>query len=1161
MSEPETVDLAAARELLDFGRRLNDVHRAEEQLQGAVALHNMLQQERVAYLADEVGMGKTYVALGAVALFRHFNPGFRVLFIAPRENIQKKWKKEHENFLKHCVRFVDLRVKGFGDRPARSQVICDRLSTLAAEASANPNRDFFTRMSSFSLPLGDTDVDDERGGWRKLKHELLWALPWLDRAAFSGRGTALKENIARALNAALPTFDLVIIDEAHNLKHGVERRDTSARNRVLSIALGHPTGRGDDRLFPHYGPRAKRVLFLSATPIDGAWQHLYNQLDVVGRAHGFESLRLSSQPTPAQDDAARAVARRLILRRTTTLQVGGEPLTKNLYRREWRSGGVGHHDEPIQITDDRQRLVLALMQKKVGELLDADRFQASWQIGMLASFESFAATTRVKDREGHAAVFDDPDQTDDERAREGIDVDIVNKIAASHRRRFETELPHPKMDAVVDALSRSWTEGKKSLIFVRRVASVKELKRKLDDRYDAWLLELLRRELPSSTHGRLDRLVSAYREARAIARDRNEDHKDATGRRAREQDAGGTDTFFAWFFRGDGPPGVISGAILQKRLTAPSSAWGSFFEQHHVATLLDVRPDGVMSALCQAVGLDEIGVRAALTARTAKYLGSGRVTRGALFLAAQGAACELLHAQANDPALREAARLRLQVAFSWHVASHARAGQDPGDVLATRTFFTELVRRPELRASIWPASTASTAEARLQDELRRAAVLSAATRLGHAFIDLYIVAIQVLKTLEARAQDDEGSLIDGWLDRLAGQMQTPLSERHWGAWDELASIAAHVDLIVDTNLNEVWDRPLSELARELGTNLGEQQPIGGMSGSVNARLVKQFRMPGYPMVLISTDLLQEGEDLHTFCSQVQHYGIGWTPSSMEQRTGRIDRVNSESDRRLRRLTSTVRGDDKLQVLFPHLEDTVERLQVDRVLERMDQFMRAMHEGLSPPRLVDPKMNQHEAMLQHRRRVQEEQKPLRSAFPIRRELLRGERTTLAVTPERALAAWGRFERLRESLIDVVPLPITWDGASVDGALLGTAHLGSRLQPFILTLRSLEDRLLVRCVSPIGLVRIDERHAEVAEVVGDRRVRLSAIVTEDNRTYNLTVEDDTLLATDTRTDALRVGLCLRRVVEAADAVELTLLEADAPLSLFAPDLHNEVTPDDT
>jgi len=125
----------------------------------------------------------------------------------------------------------------------------------------------------------------------------------------------------------------------------------------------------------------------------------------------------------------------------------------------------------------------------------------------------------------------------------------------------------------------------------------------------------------------------------------------------------------------------------------------------------------------------------------------------------------------------------------------------------------------------------------------------------------------------------------------------------------------------------------------------QQQPVSGMSGQVNQTAVRQFRMPGYPFLLITTDLLQEGEDLHTFCSDIHHYGISWTPSSMEQRIGRIDRVRSQTDRRLTQLQRTLDGEDKLQVYFPHLEDTVEVLQVQRVLERMNVFLRLMHEGL------------------------------------------------------------------------------------------------------------------------------------------------------------------------------------------------------------------------
>ena len=36
------------------------------------------------------------------------------------------------------------------------------------------------------------------------------------------------------------------------------------------------------------------------------------------------------------------------------------------------------------------------------------------------------------------------------------------------------------MDEVVDALSTAWLTGKKTLVFVRRVASVKELEQKLE---------------------------------------------------------------------------------------------------------------------------------------------------------------------------------------------------------------------------------------------------------------------------------------------------------------------------------------------------------------------------------------------------------------------------------------------------------------------------------------------------------------------------------------------------------------------------------------------------------------------------------------------------------------------------------------------------------
>src|SRR5450759_4656051 len=129
------ISLANADKLLDFSARLGKGQRSQEQLEGAVALHNTLQQNKVAYLADEVGMGKTYVALGVVALFRHFNPQFRIAIISPRENIQRKWMKELRNFVRYNVRYDDLRIRGIGGRPLRQLVACHSLPEFVREAT------------------------------------------------------------------------------------------------------------------------------------------------------------------------------------------------------------------------------------------------------------------------------------------------------------------------------------------------------------------------------------------------------------------------------------------------------------------------------------------------------------------------------------------------------------------------------------------------------------------------------------------------------------------------------------------------------------------------------------------------------------------------------------------------------------------------------------------------------------------------------------------------------------------------------------------------------------------------------------------------------------------------------------------------------------------
>jgi hypothetical protein len=1163
------IGLDTARQLIDFqgpNRSISE-EAAEEQLRGAVAIHNILEGKLVAYLADEVGMGKTYVALGAVALFRHFDPTFRLLIIAPRENIQLKWAKELRNFVRNNVRFADLRVKALHGAPARPLVVCHNLIELVRETSLNPDRDFLARLTSFSLPIGG-----ERKSLNRYRDALATHVPWAESRGLDvdlrekDAVARFKDNFARAVCAALPQFDLVIVDEGHNLKHGFGA-GVATRNRVLALAFGHPTERAKG--FPGYGPRARRVLFLSATPIESDYAQLWNQLNVFGLAAAAPELAPDSK---LLDEEKRACAQQFLIRRVTSMTVGGARLTKNLYRREWRGGGVASHDDPLAVSAadrDRQRLIVALVQKKVSEVLGHERFNNSFQIGMLASFESFLQTAKVKkpDEESEASNFDDPDQTDDLDERQGIDVGAVNALARSYERTFGKAMPHPKMDALVDELARGLPSGHKALVFVRRVASVKELQAKLEERYDDWIFERLRSELPSLS---FEKVFDQYREERAARKRRltevseptDSDEEDETlGPLVPEDDdTGGLESFFAWFFRGDGPENVLSGATMAKRFTRPRSAFSTFFEDNYVAWLLGVRPGAVLDGLGRHLGRSHTDLLSALLPRAEALLpvtGNKTAGRQHLFLALQEAALSLL-SEGTD-VVSERAKVVLQ-AFQGTSGAKARGARAPADSerwLEEPTFFSELRERSALRAQLWPeSSSADFREAFREQELRRL-LLSAQARLGHAFIDFYIMAIGRIGSLKARGRDDDGQdgdardIVTAYLDRL--EAQSADVPGGFSAFTELSQASQNFNLILDTNLHELQKAALPSAGRLLGNRLGSQQPIGGMFGQINPRLVRQFRMPGYPFVLVTTDLLQEGEDLHTFCSSVHHYGISWMPSSLEQRVGRVDRVNSHAERRLTALKRAHLGDERIQVYYPHLRDTVEVLQVRRVLSRLDRFVHLMHQDLRQPDQAEKRLDLNAEMSRPPEYARPSEEPMRSAFEIRPEMLEAKSRPLAVAPEVTSDLLDRFRSLRGSSFQ--RLAITWEDNSPDDSILGTVSLERRQQPFALLLRSFGGRVLVRCISPVGRLDFGYDIEEVARITARRPVQVSAIYDDRFKTYNLAVEREILLAADPAFDLVRVERVIDDVARAADDLEVTLLERDEPMATFRGDLYLE------
>jgi len=1099
----------------------------------------MLQKHHVAYLADEVGLGKTYVALTALAIFRHFNPDFRALIIAPRQNIQLKWMKDWRTFVRTNWLIEDLRVKAFGGAPARPIVSIQRLDHLVREAQVDDDRDVFMRLTSFSLSTSLAGHDDIE------RDKVIELLPWLrkkDLPTTTDRAR-LRSLLGQAINVALPHYDMVIIDEAHNLKHGLrieEGRVSSAasnRNAVLANVLGHRDITPEDALAAHFAPIADRVLLLSATPVENDWRHLYNQLDLVDR--------LESPSGPAfaglvdkklSDSDKKELAANILIRRVNQISVNGERLTKNLYRSDWHHGGLSAFDEPLPTGSARERLTVALVQKKVAEVISSDRFNDRFQMGMLASFESFSQTASSKkaatgddEEDEDIGNFHDGNQTDRADERAGIDTAVVNRLADSHYRTFKSELSHPKMDALVASMSTAWTTGTKTLVFVRRVASVDEIKRKLDETYNSWILGRLQSELLPARWRELRPTIDDFHSARETGR--------RSGPDKANQDEATADTFFGWFFRGESPLPVVSGATLSRRLRV-----SSFFGQPLTNYLLTCNTSAVWTALVDATGLEDAQLRNRLDVLTQSYLPK-QATAAVKYDAVQRATVDLLAESGHELATD------LIHQFAERTKSQSKRRIDVRAELERSTFFTRLAARPALAASIWPQRAIETL-ADLKDRYLRAELLASAIRLGNPLIDLYIDFAHEMPNLKERTRSDrfEGAAAERFLQRLE-QSDT----EQWGSHAELCAIAKDFHLIIRLNVPEPLERDsrLDGAATTLGELLGRQQPAAGVIGGSVKTAVKQFRMPGYPLAMICTDVLSEGEDLHTYCSRVVHYGVAWTPSVMEQRNGRVDRVSSLADRRLAALNRAVEETDKIQIQIPYLKDSVEYLQVHRVLRRLHQFTELMHEfggaGKDSPQVeVDAaEFRRAEAQIQ---RITE---PLRSAFDVRPVDLEGAPREPGV-PAILSNGWRtRLAALRQAadLPYLAEHPVYWD--STTASLYATRSMGGgRQQPFALRLDARGGHVLLHCYTPIA-DRADIGPDGIESVIAacGTWFRVTAVEMAAKgiatRRYHIALEGDVLLAAP-KFDSARAGSLVEQLTDTADELELRLTRGDLTLA---------------
>jgi ERCC4-related helicase len=99
------------------------------------------------------------------------------------------------------------------------------------------------------------------------------------------------------------------------------------------------------------------------------------------------------------------------------------------------------------------------------------------------------------------------------------------------------------------------------------------------------------------------------------------------------------------------------------------------------------------------------------------------------------------------------------------------------------------------------------------------------------------------------------------------------------------------------------------------------------------RLMLAFNTPFFPEVLVASSVLAEGVDLHLSCRYIIHHDLSWNPSTLEQRTGRVDRIGAKAE-----MVSK-----PIEVFLPYIGGTQDEKQYRVVMDRERWFQVLMGE--------------------------------------------------------------------------------------------------------------------------------------------------------------------------------------------------------------------------
>ena len=102
------------------------------------------------------------------------------------------------------------------------------------------------------------------------------------------------------------------------------------------------------------------------------------------------------------------------------------------------------------------------------------------------------------------------------------------------------------------------------------------------------------------------------------------------------------------------------------------------------------------------------------------------------------------------------------------------------------------------------------------------------------------------------------------------------------------------------------------------------------------RLMLAFNTPFFPEVLVGSAIMAEGVDLHLNCRHVIHHYLCWNPSTLEQRTGRVDRIGCKMES----------CGQSIHIYLPYVAETQDEKMYRVVMDREQRFNVVMGEKVT-----------------------------------------------------------------------------------------------------------------------------------------------------------------------------------------------------------------------